>query len=153
MYPTTNTQGQTVFLEKSLNIPSTRKPPVPKDRAPQMVQTPKKPTCGFLVPPGGQPELTDAQQQAARLRESLVRMIASFLKHSPKASQVDPSDLRKFMRNMEICLGIRPGRLNLAQWGKLLIQLDEIAPFKDGDLCGDLEIIDQFIANYKPVTQ
>jgi hypothetical protein len=57
------------------------------------------------------------------------------------------------MRNMEICLGIRPGRLNLAQWGKLLIQLDEIAPFKDGDLCGDLEIIDQFIANYKPVTQ
>ncbi len=75
-------------------------------------------------------------------------MIGSFLENSQDASKVRRSDLRQFMRDIETCLGIRKGPLTCPQYGKLLTQLDQIVPFKYGELTEDLEAIDRIVNAY-----
>jgi hypothetical protein len=49
---------------------------------------------------------------------------------------------------MEICLGLRAGKLNPSQYGRVLVWLDTLAQFKDGDLTGDLEALDAIVHAY-----
>ena len=49
---------------------------------------------------------------------------------------------------MEICLGLREGKLTASQFGMVLTMLDTIAPFKDGELTGDLEALDAMLQVY-----
>ena len=76
-------------------------------------------------------------------------MLGSYLEHSPKASALSRTQLRDFIGNMEICLKIREGRLNLDQYGKLLIMLDEIADFIPGELRPHLKMIDDILMDYE----
>ena len=75
-------------------------------------------------------------------------MIGSFLERSPKKDVLSRTELRELIQHMEICLGLRGGKLNASQFGKVLIRLDTIAPFRDGELTSDLEALDAMVKAY-----
>jgi hypothetical protein len=91
---------------------------------------------------------SDKQLSRLNLWKSMIMMLGSFLERSPDTKSWKSADLRKFMSQMEICLELKPGKLDMQEYGNLLLRLDAIAPFKDGELTKDLEAIDQIIQAY-----
>jgi hypothetical protein len=49
---------------------------------------------------------------------------------------------------VEICLELKPGKLSTNQYANLMTKLDDIVPFKDGELTTDLNSLDQMINAY-----
>ena len=82
------------------------------------------------------------------LYRSFIIMIGNFLERSPKKDVLSRTELRELIQHMEICLGLRGGKLNASQFGKVLIRLDTIAPFRDGELTSDLEALDAMVNAY-----
>ncbi len=91
---------------------------------------------------------TDQDFSKLRLYRSLIIMIGSFLDRSPKKELLKRPEIREFITHMEICLGLRAGKLTASQLGNLLIKLDTIAPYKDGELTKDLEALDAVVQAY-----
>jgi|GEM_PF-6492767 len=142
------TSERHIALAVDTLTPSTRKPQIPSDRQPKLYQSPRK-SNDYLVN-----EFLNAKNypgedfKKLQLYKSLIIMIGSFLEHSPEASETSPPTLRKFINHMEICLGLRAGKLNPSQYGRVLVWLDTLAQFKDGDLTGDLEALDAIVHAY-----
>lgn len=91
---------------------------------------------------------TDQDSGKLFLYRSLIIMIGSFLERSPKANEINRSTLRDLIKHTEIALGLREGKLSVSQYGHLLTMLDTIAPFRDGELTGDLEVLDALLQDY-----
>jgi hypothetical protein len=49
---------------------------------------------------------------------------------------------------VEICLELKPGKLSRNEYADLIIKLDQIVPFKDGELTAELNSLDQAISAY-----
>lgn len=128
--------------------PSTRIPKVPADRQPKLHQSPRK--SNNCVDTFNLQRDVDSDQDLEKLRlyKSFIIMIGSFLERAPNAHEVNRSAMREAIKNTEICLGLRDGKLNAAQFGKLLILLDTIAPFRDGELTQDLEALEAIVQGY-----
>lgn len=90
----------------------------------------------------------DQELRKLHLYRSFITMIGSFLERSPKANEINRSTLRDSIKHMEICLGLREGKLTASQFGMVLTMLDTVAPFKDGELTGDLEALDAMLQVY-----
>ena len=92
----------------------------------------------------------DIEQELGGLRlyRSFISMIGSFLERSPKKDILSRTEIRELIKHVEICLGLRDGKLNASQLGKVFIGLDTIAPFKDGELTSDLEALDAILQAY-----
>ena len=128
--------------------PSTRRPKTPEGRQPKLHQKPKKSNGGLnteLLNPGHHSE---QQLHKLRLYRSLIVMVGSYLERAPKKDQLRRLEIRELIKNTEICLGLREGKLDASQWGDLQIKLDTIAPLKDGELTGDLEALDAIVQAY-----
>lgn len=142
------TSERHIALAVDTLTPSTRKPQIPSDRQPKLYQSPRK-SNDYLVN-----EFLNAKNypgedfKKLQLYKSLIIMIGSFLERSREASETSPPTLRKFINHMEICLGLRAGKLNPSQYGEVLVWLDTIAQSKDGDLTGDLEALDAIVHAY-----
>ena len=78
----------------------------------------------------------------------MIMMLANFIERSPGSKEWKRSELKNFISQMEICLEIKPGKLSLQEYSNLVIKLDAIVPFKDGELTKDLETIDQMVQAY-----
>ena len=78
----------------------------------------------------------------------MIMMLGTFLERSPDSKGWKGSELRDFISHMGICLEVKPGKLSLQQYSNLVINLDAIALFKDGELTKDLEKIDQIVGAY-----
>ena len=128
--------------------PSTRIPKIPTDRQPKLHQSPKKSNgCVDTFNLHRDPD-SDQDLERLRLYKSLIIMIGSFLERAPNTHEVNRSAMREAIKYAEICLGLRDEKLNAVQFGKLLILLDTIAPFRDGELSHDLEVLDAMIQDY-----
>lgn len=141
-------ENSLAIVKNALGTPATRKPSIPKDREPKLYQASKK--NNLLSELGFQPKAKASDKQLSRLNlwKSMIMMLGSFLERSPNTESWKSADLRKFMTQMEICLELKPGKLDMQEYGNLLLRLDAIAPFKDGELTKDLEAIDQIIQAY-----
>jgi len=91
---------------------------------------------------------TDKELAALRLWKSMIMMVGSFIERSPESKQWTRQELREFITQVEICLELKPGKLSLDKYLNLLLKLDVIATFKDGELDADLNSLDQIIAAY-----
>ena len=127
---------------------STHKPNIPSDRKPKLHQTPRQSNGCLNI--GLLKSNKDIDQKLGELRlyRSFISMIGSFLDRSPKKEVLRRADIREFIQHVEICLGLREGKLNTSQLGKVFIRLDTIAPFRDGELTSDLEALDAILQAY-----
>ena len=91
---------------------------------------------------------SDQELQALRLWKSMIMMVGSFIERAPPSQQWTRQELREFITQVEICLELKPGKLNLNDYSNLMIKLDAIVPFKDGELTTDLSSLDQIINAY-----
>ena len=91
---------------------------------------------------------TDRELQGFRLWKSMIMMVGSFIERSPESKQWTRQELREFITQVEICLELKPGKLDIHQYTNLLIKFDALVPFKDGDLAADLNSLDQMINAY-----
>ncbi len=149
MFPKTNFDVQIARAQKALEAPSTRKPSPPKDRTPQMRQSPAKTHSCFGTGAARARPATAEQRAAQDLHTSVLAMMGSYLENASKASSLTRAQLRNFIGNMEICLKLRDGKLNLDQYSKLVIMLDEIAHFIPGELRPNLKTIDGILRDYE----
>ncbi|MEO0313904.1 MAG: hypothetical protein RI928_360 [Pseudomonadota bacterium] len=78
----------------------------------------------------------------------MIMMVGSFIERAPQSDQWTRSELRDFLTQVEICLELKPGKLSASQYANLVLKLDTIAPFKDGELESDLRSLDQMVAAY-----
>ncbi len=78
----------------------------------------------------------------------MIMMLGSFIERAPQAQQWTRPELREFITQVEICLELKPGKLSVNQYASLMTKLDDIAPFKDGELTTDLNSLDQIINAY-----
>lgn len=141
-------ENSLAVVTNALGTSSTRKPPMPKDRVPKLYQTTPKNKLFSELGFKDNAKATDKQLTSFRLWKSAIMMLASFIERSPDAKKWKRSELRNFMTQIEICLELKPGKLNFKEYGNLLIRLDTISPFRDGELTKDLETIDQIIQDY-----
>lgn len=75
-------------------------------------------------------------------------MLGSFIEISPESKQWTRPELGEFITQVEVCLELKPGKLDIKAWSNLMLKLDDIAPFKDGELNKDLEALDQVVREY-----
>ncbi len=75
-------------------------------------------------------------------------MVGSFTERAPESQRWARSELQEFLTQIEICLDLKTGKLDLQQYGNLLLKLDAIAPFKDGELAEDLKSLDAIVSAY-----
>ena len=78
----------------------------------------------------------------------MIMMLGSFIERAPQSQQWTRSEIREFLTQVEICLELKPGKLSIPQYGNLVVKLDAIAPFKDGELAQDLTSLEQMVAAY-----
>ena len=78
----------------------------------------------------------------------MIMLVGCFIERSPQSQQWSRPELREFITQVEICLELKPGKLSLNEYAHLMIKLDVIAPFKDGELTTDLNSLDQVINAY-----
>lgn len=143
-----NSSERHIALVSEALTPSTRPPRKPADRLTTLHTTAKK-WNGFSDTRRLDPyKRTDPDFNKLSLYRSLIIMIGSFLERSPKKDLLKRPDIREFISHMEICLGLRSGKLTTSQLGNLLIKLDTIAPYKDGELTEDLEALDAAVQAY-----
>jgi hypothetical protein len=136
------------IVKNALKEPSTKIPPTPKDRAPRLYPSPKKTNQCLDLGFTPKTHATEQQLAAFRLWKSAINMIGSFIERSPETKQWKRSELREFITELEICLEIKPGKLTPQQYGNLMVKLDAIATYKDGELSQDLEALDQIVQAY-----
>jgi hypothetical protein len=149
MLKTNSFESRLALVKNTLNVPSTKKPPTPSDRQPQMHQrSPKKSNQCFDLGFENKKHATDEELQALRLWKSMIMMVGTFIERAPKAQQWTRPELREFITQVEICLELKPGKLSINQYANLVTKLDDIAPFKDGELATDLKSLDQIINAY-----
>ena len=91
---------------------------------------------------------TDQELEAINLWKSMIMMLGSFIERSPQSQQWSRSELREFITQAEICLELKPGQLDIKAWGNLMLKLDDIAPFRDGELAQDLKALDEIVVAY-----
>ena len=148
MFTTPTFESRLATVKNALG-PSTRKPPVPSDRRPQMHQkSPKKSDQCFDLGFENKKHGTDKELQSHRLWKSMIMMLGSFIERSPESKQWTRPELREFITQVEICLELKPGELDIHQYANLLIKFDALVPFKDGELTTDLNSLDQIINAY-----
>lgn len=78
----------------------------------------------------------------------MIMMVGCFIERAPPSQQWTRQELREFIAQIEICLELKPGKLSHNDYGNLMIKLDAIVPFKDGELTSDLNALDQIINAY-----
>ncbi len=149
MRTTTSFESRLALVQDALDMPSTRKPPVPSDRRPQIHQkSPKKSNVCLDFSFKAKKNGTDKELAALRLWKSMIMMVGCFVERSPESEKLPRSELREFITHVEICLELKPGKLSRDEYLNLLLKLDVIATFKDGELDADLNSLDQIIAAY-----
>ncbi len=146
---TSNSFENRLAAVKNALEPSTRKPPVPKDRAPKIQpKSPKKSNQCADFGFDDKENYTKEKLAAHRLWKSMIMMVGSFIERAPQSDQWTRSELRDFLTQVEICLELKPGKLSASQYANLVLKLDTIAPFKDGELESDLRSLDQMVTAY-----
>lgn len=135
-------------VKNALGTPATRKPSIPKDREPRLYQTSRKNNPFSYDGVQKKSKADDNELYRLKLCKSMIMMLGSFLERAPESKAWKRSELRNFISHIGICLEIKPGKLNLQQYANVVIRLDEIALFKDGELTGDLEAIEEIVRNY-----
>jgi hypothetical protein len=149
MFKTNSFESRLALVKNTLTVPSTRKPPTPSDRQPQMHQrSPKKSNQCFDLDFENKKHATDQELKALRLWKSMIMMVGSFIERAPPSQQWTRTELREFITQVEICLELKSGKLSLNDYGNLMIKLDAIEPFKDGELTSDLNSLEQIINAY-----
>lgn len=149
MLQTNSFESRLALVKNVLSVPSTTKPPTPSDRRPQMhKKSPKKPSQCFDFGFENKKHGSDQELQALRLWKSMIMMVGCFIERAPPSQQWTRPELREFIAQVEICLELKPGKLSLNDYGNLMIKLDAIEPFKDGELTSDLNSLDQIINAY-----
>ena len=79
----------------------------------------------------------------------MIHLLGNFLEKSPDASKFPRSELKNFIAQMEICLGVREGKLNVSEYGNLMIKFDELSPYVDGEKQSeDLLTVEKVIQAY-----
>ncbi len=91
---------------------------------------------------------TDKELQSHRLWKSMIMMLGSFIERSPESKQWTRPELREFITQVEICLELKTGKLDIKAWGNLMLKLDAISTFKDGELAADLKSLEERVAAY-----
>jgi hypothetical protein len=91
---------------------------------------------------------SDQELQALRLWKSMIMLVGCFIERSPQSQQWSRPELRGFITQVEICLELKPGKLSRNEYADLMIKLDQIVPFKDGELTAELNSLDQAISAY-----
>lgn len=132
MFNTTTFESRLTIVQNALE-PSTRKPAIPKDRAPRLYNKEKSSDQCFTLGFQGDSKVIKQDLAAHRLWKSMIHLLGNFLEKSPDASKMPRIELRKFISQMEICLGVREGKLNAAEYGNVLIRLDALSPYVDGE--------------------
>jgi len=149
MLKTNSFESRLALVKHTLNVPSTAKPPTPSDSQPQMHQrSPKKSNQCFNWGFENKKHDTNQELTALRLWKSMIMLVGCFIERSPQSQQWSRPELREFITQVEICLELKPGKLSLNEYANLMIKLDVIAPFKDGELTTDLKSLDQVINAY-----
>ena len=144
----TNTYDRHINSVLETLKPSTRKPPTPSDRLPRLHQSTKKSNgclnSGFV----NSSQQIDQQLDKLRLYRSFIMIIGSYLERSSKENLLNKMEIKELIKDVEICLGLREGKLNISQFGKMLIKFDTIAPFKYLELTSDLKELDAILQAY-----
>ena len=149
MFTSTSFESRLASVKNALNVPTTKKPPVPSDRQPQIHQkSPKKSNQCFDLGFDQKKHASDKELTAIKLWKSMIMMVGSFIERSPQSQQWSRQELREFITQVEICLELKSGKLNFNEYANLVTKLDAIAPFKDGELADDLDSLDQKVAAY-----
>jgi len=149
MLKTNSFESRLALVKHTLNVPSTEKPPTPSDRQPQMQQrSPKKSSQCFDFGFENKKHATDQELQALRLWKSMIMLVGCFIERSPQSQQWSRPELREFITQVEICLELKPGKLSRNEYADLMIKLDQIVPFKDGELTAELNRLDEAISAY-----
>jgi len=149
MLKTNSFESRLALVKNALSVPKTTKPPTPSDRRPQMHQkSPKKSSQCFDFGFENKKHGSDQELQALRLWKSMIMMVGSFIERAPPSQQWTRPELREFITQVEICLELKSGKLSLNDYGNLMIKLDAIEPFKDGELTSDLNSLEQIINAY-----
>lgn len=149
MLKTNSFESRLALVKNALAVPSIQKSPTPSDRQPQMHQrSPKKTSQCFDWGFENKKHDTNQELTALRLWKSMIMLVGCFIERSPQSQQWSRPELREFITQVEICLELKPGKLSLNEYANLMIKLDVIAPFKDGELTTDLNSLDQVINAY-----
>ena len=135
-------------VKNALEAP-TRKPPVPKDRLPKIHPKPPKKSnqftdLGFEY----KKEYSKQELAALQLWKSMIMMVGSFIERAPESQRWTRSELQEFLTQIEVCLELKTGKLDVNEYANLLLKLDAIAPFKDGELAEDLKSLDAIVSAY-----
>jgi hypothetical protein len=150
MRTTTSFESRLALVQQALDMPSTKKPPIPSDRRPQIHQkSPKKSSQCFGLGFDAKKNGTDKELAALKLWKSMIMMLGNFIELSGESKKLTRSELRTFISQVEICLELKPGKLSLDEYANLLFKLDLIAPYKDGEFDADLKSLDVIVANYE----
>ena len=91
---------------------------------------------------------SEQELQTLRLWKSMIMMVGSFIERSPQSQQWTRPELRDFITQVEICLELKPGKLSQTEYANLMLKLDAIAPFMDGELADNLKSLDERVAAY-----
>jgi hypothetical protein len=78
----------------------------------------------------------------------MIMLVGCFIERSPQSQQWSRPELREFITQVEICLELKPGKLSRNEYADLMIKLDQIVPFKDGELTAELNRLDEAISAY-----
>lgn len=148
MLNTPTFESRLTIVQNALQ-PSTRKPPTPSDRAPRLYNkaTPSNQciNLGFTEKTGA----NDHDLAAHRLWKSMIVLLGNYLEKLPDEKKIPRAELRTFLTQAEICLGVRDGQLNNSEYGNLLIKFDDIAPYVSGVHHNeDVKAIEQAILAY-----
>ena len=148
MFKTNTFESRLGIVQNALKT-STRKPTVPSDRTPRLYHkaTPSNQciNLGFNQKTG----VSDHDLAAHRLWKSMIVLLGNFLEKLPDEKKFPRAELRKFLTQAEICLGVREGKLNNSEYGNVLIKFDDIAPYVSGvQHDEDVKAIEQLILAY-----
>ncbi len=131
MLNTTTFESRLAIVQAAVQ-PATAKPPTSKDRAPRLHNKETSSNQCFTLGFKGDTKALKQDLAAHRLWKSMIHLLGNFLEKSPDANKFPRLELRKFIDQMEICLGVREGKLNAAEYGNVLIKLDALYPYVDG---------------------
>jgi hypothetical protein len=148
MFTSKSFESRLASVKNALEAP-TRKPPVPKDRLPKIhPKIPKKLNQFTDFGLEYKKDYGKKELAALQLWKSTIMMVGSFIERAPESQRWARSELQEFLTQIEICLELKTGKLDLQQYGNLLLKLDAIAPFKDGELAEDLKSLDEIVSAY-----
>ena len=152
MFKTPSFESRLAIVKNALHVPTTKKPPVPSERLPKIQQKSAKESNQFFdVEFDHKKNANEQERNAFKLWKSMIMMVGSFIEQSPQSPQSQQwsrTELREFISQVEICLELKPGKLDIDQYGNLMIKLDDIARFAHGELADDLKSLDQIVAAY-----